>query len=178
MRAALFLVVLAVPVLAAPTAPRLKAGLWEQVQTMSGIPGMPAEASKPMTSRFCTDDATQAKMNMLAAAPRNGGQCATPRISSQGDATVMDVDCTAPGGGTSQMHVVARGDFNSRYISDMTMKIGGHPAGMPPGMALPTIASHSTTTYAGACPTGMRPGDVNYAGRTMNVLDGMAKSRP
>lgn len=158
---------------AAPTPPHLKAGLWEQTQTMSGMPvNVP-----PMNTRFCTDAAVQARVNMFATGSTAGRECSAPRITPQGDGFTVDVACQGGHGMSSTMHAVVHGDFSSNFTSDTTMSFSGMPAGAPAGMP-PTMVAHSTARYAGACPTGMRPGDFVVNGRTFNVLDSMAKSHP
>lgn len=175
MRPVVALVVLiAAPVLAAPAGPHLKAGLWEQTQTVSGMPtNVP-----PMTSRFCTDDAVQARMSMLAANSGPGNECPPPRIAPQGDGFVVDVECRRAGGVVTKLHAFSHGDFAANYTTDATMTLSGLPAGMPAGAMPSKMVMHTAARYAGACPTGMRPGDVNMNGRTVNVLDNLTKPHP
>lgn len=162
--AALPLIALAVAA-AAPAAkpPLRKAGLWEQTQTMTGIPNLPPQAAR-IVSTVCTNPAVEARMGAFSGGQTDCSQTAvTPRPGGYAFNTVC-------GKGAQQTRIsgVASGDFNKGYNMDVSVSSGGRPA----------LKMKATARYLGPCKPGQRPGDMTMAnGIKVNLMD-MAATPP
>ena len=92
--------------------------------------------------------------------------CAMQQSRDSSGNMVFDATCDI-GGRKTKTHGVISGDFQSHYTLDIvTDSEGGNPA----------LPKHSEmtqeATWIGACPAGMKPGDmVMPGGRTINLLE-------
>ena len=150
--------VVAVPVLAqAVGLPQLRAGYWEQTQTLADLPAdAPQEARAPRPSRFCIDDSVQARINAMMSQQSRAG-CGQPRVSRAGNATVLEVTCQLPNNnGTVTNRTTYSGDYRSSFSTETTTTLTGRAAagGQRPPRLL--VSGH----YLGACPADLRPGDI------------------
>ena len=140
----------------AEDSPARRPGLW---QTTNTVEGKTEEAS-----RFCTDTATDAEMAKVKAQLPEGGPCSESNRRRDGDLITYDTSCTIAGEQTtSHVVVTLSGGVVERMetASHFTVAI----AGMTDGT--------TTMAWLGACPAGMRPGDVVFPnGLKMNVVRG------
>lgn len=132
--------------------PKLKAGMWE---TVSAMEGMPAEMRKP--SYMCIDDATQARWSVLG---QQAGNCSTTQMQRTPDGLRYSSTCNMRGMKTTTNGVM-KGDFNSRYeMTSTTTGIGPKP----------TVV-HATARYMGAC-QGLKPGQMKVMGMVIEMKGG------
>jgi len=140
--------------------PKMKAGLWES--TLPKIEGMDIKSSK-----MCLDDESS-KMLIESSKKMTQGMCSKVMMKKISETKyISDMECKT-GPISIKVKTVAEGDFNKKYTTVITTEttpdIGGQ------GKKIDT----STSTYLGACPAGMKPGDVDMGdGQTVNVNDQM-----
>lgn len=119
-----------------------KPGLWRVTTSMEGMPG---GASVP-PQEVCV---TEAKLEAPAATQQPGADCTTTAFARQGDAMVSTASCKLPGNMKSDSTVKITGDFNTRYVTEVTTKIDPAPT---PAMAETKITM--TSERVGDCPAG------------------------
>lgn len=142
--------------------PTRKPGLWVLKLTA----GDPAFAGAPaVTAEHCIDAATDKLMSITGGSMRPEA-CSKQDVQKAGDGLVASSVCQM-GPFKSRWRAVLKGDFNSAYTVDVTMKQEGEPvAGIPPEDRTLIDAK-----WAGPCKPGQKPGDMITAGRKSNVYD-------
>ena len=144
-------------------APTRKAGLWEQ--TMSS-------GQMHQTMKLCLDDATEQKMKWYATENAGGKstcQQATMAPKLGGGWSFHSV-CDLGQGGKVTSDGEATGDFGSHYV--MTVNSVTTGSSMPQANGPHKITMEGA--WKGACPAGMRPGDMEMpGGMRINTLDAM-----
>lgn len=128
--------------------PGRKSGLWEGVSSGDGIP--------ESVARECVDQASdQAEVGQ----PKGptGESCKLVKMESSSSGFQAQVTCEIPG---SQLTVqtVGSGDFNSAVKYTVTSTFN------PPIMGQTSRVLTISSTYKGACPQGLEPGDVEMKG--------------
>ena len=119
-----------------------KPGLWRVSTTMEGMPGGAAVPSQDV----CITDA---KLEAPANIQQPGADCTTQSFVRQGDAMVAASSCTLPGNMKADSTIRVTGDFNSRYVTEVTTKMDPAPT---PQMAQTKITM--TAERIGDCPAG------------------------
>lgn len=134
-------------------APRLKPGLWRITMRGDGVTG---------ESRMCLDTAVQSRMNVIGTAGSAGAcQDSTSRpIAGGGYAMHSVCDATAMGGGRTVTEGTITGDMMTDYVNQMTATTTGAPV----SHMNRTVTTTATGTWAGPCPAGMNPGDMEMPG--------------
>lgn len=136
--------------------PKRKPGLW--VQTISTA-GMNQE------TKLCLDEATEARMTLWGQA-MGENTCAKNQITPAAGGWRIESECDFGDAGKHVTTGTITGDFNSRYVMKMTTTTTG--ARM--AQANTTQEMEMTGTWQGACPAGMKPGDMTLpGGMTMNI---------
>ncbi|MGZ6013623.1 MAG: DUF3617 family protein [Caulobacteraceae bacterium] len=150
----------------AVSAPTRKPGLWEQTMHMGQM---------TQTTKMCLDETTEQKMKWWATENRGekGENPCTEQAVTQklGGGWTFHSVCKMGDSGTITSNGEASGDFGSHY----TVKI----TSVTTGSAMPQAnGTHEMTmegTWKGACPAGMKGGDIQLAnGMTFNASDGPA----
>lgn len=135
------------------TAPRLRPGLWRVTLSGDDVTG---------EIRMCLDSAMQARMNVIGAAGAAGAcqESTTRPLAGGGYAMHSVCDATAMGGGRTVTEGTVTGDMTSGYVNRMTSTTtGARVAHMNRSMT-----TTATGTWAGPCPAGMKPGDMEMPG--------------
>lgn len=132
----------AAPAAAPATLEAPKPGMWRVTTAMTGIPG---GASVP-PQEMCIKEA---KLEAPAAAQQAGADCTSTPFARQGDAMVSTASCKLPGNMKSDSTVKITGDFNTRYVTEVTTKMDPAPT---PAMAETKITM--TAERLGDCPAG------------------------
>lgn len=137
--------VAALPVMAAVTMPYSKPGLWIITQHMQNT-------AQPFESKLCIDKATQGDL-INAGNATTTSLCSRNDISGGGNRLVMDAVCQiGPSKLTSHTVVTYAGDSAFESVTD--------------GLFAPAFMGKTTThgvidaKWSGACPAGMKPGDM------------------
>ncbi|WP_018607588.1 DUF3617 domain-containing protein [Uliginosibacterium gangwonense] len=143
--------------------PKRKAGMWEvKIESAS-------TSATGLSSLQCIDDATDATLQKQVLT--GGGQSGCKLTSSQKTATGWEFDSVCKTGNTTlNTHSVVSGDMQSSYQITVTTKA------TPPINGQSTLQTTIKSSYAGACKAGMKPGDINVNGMTMNMLSGNQNS--
>ncbi len=142
--------------------PTRKPGLWVLKLTPldPALAGMPA-----VTAEHCIDAATDKLMSITVGSMRPEF-CSKQDVQKVGDSLVAISTCQM-GPFKSRWRAVLKGDFDSAYTADVTMKQEGEPvAGIP-------AEDHTLidAKWAGPCKPDQKPGDMIMAGRKSNVYD-------
>jgi hypothetical protein len=147
---------------AAQDMPKMKPGLWESVTTSGGPKGAPANITK---GSMCINEAVQ--KDIMAFSQTMGAQCSKNVQRRDGNKFIGEAECTF--GSTT-----VKSQSVTTFTSDASYRTESRATFSPPMGGM----SESTTTqeakFTGPCPAGMKPGDMNMGGRTMNIND-MAK---
>ena len=126
------------PEIPADQVPAVKGGLWEVTDTGSG--------AAPRTDRNC-ESGQRKPLSM-------GKECSRLSLHrTLSGGFVVDADCSS-GAMTYGFHLVASGDFTSRYTVDSVSRFR-----KAPGDPEEVQASHQEGRYVGACPATMTPED-------------------
>ena len=82
-----------------------------------------------------------------ASAQQPGADCTTQPFARQGDAMVATSSCTLPGNMKADSTIRVTGDFNSRYVTEVTTRMDPAPT---PQMAQTKVTM--TAERIGDCP--------------------------
>lgn len=146
------------PVPGPMAAPKRKPGLWSQTVSSDG---------SSQTMKLCLDAATEAKLSVW------GGQatadmCAKNTFVRTPTGFTFDSVCDMGAAGNITTKGVGTGNFDTRYEIKATSVTTGSSMAQANGTHEMTI----TGTWDGACPAGMKPGDMSLPGGvTMNIND-------
>lgn len=119
-----------------------KPGLWRVSTAMEGMPGGAALAPQEV----CIKDA---KLEAPSTGQPAGADCTTQPFARQGDAMVATSTCTLPGNMKADSTIRVIGDFNSRYVTEVTTRMDPAPT---PQMAQTKVTM--TAERIGDCPAG------------------------
>jgi hypothetical protein len=140
--------------------PMRRAGYWQTTMNMDRA-GM-----GPMVTKMCLDTNTDARM-MKYGMSRQNADCTPPSISGIGGTRTVDIVCHMEGS-TQKSHVIIAYTGDASYHMDMT-SVFTPPLHGQKGMHMTQDAK-----WMGACPAGMKPGDMQMPGGfTINVMNGM-----
>ncbi len=128
-----------------------------------------------MTLHACIDTATDKAM-MQAGTSAMQTMCARQEMKRDGASYVWDTECTM-GPMKTTSHVVLVGDFQSAYTMQITSDITGLPFdGGKDTPANKTVMTQNAKWLAEACPSGVKPGDMQMPGGTTVNVNDMIKS--
>ena len=147
------------------TLPKLKSGLWTTTVASEGM--------RPATHSICMDKATQQRLLTMGLGMA-AGMCAKTNLRREGEVIFFDSDCSI---GPMRVKSTGRTTFTGEvaYSTESTTSFD------PPMMGRGTMRSVANGRHTGACPVGMKPGDMKLPdGRVMNINDlpGMMMSAP
>ena len=91
----------------------------------------------------------EAKLEAPVSAQQPGADCTTQPFAREGDAMVAASSCTLPGNMKADSTIRVTGDFNSRYVTEVTTKMDPAPT---PQMAQTKVTM--TAERIGDCPAG------------------------
>lgn len=130
-------------------------GLWEITATVD-------DEAVPGTSRACVDLELQKKHDVFAqVAPANAG-CEKPRRTPVAGGFNYEAVCKVEGA-TSRVAGELRGDARHVMIrAKVNVAVGG--------ATIPPVRYVLESRWVGACPSGMKPGDVDEDGQRRNML--------
>lgn len=141
----------------AQSLPKIKAGLWE---TTTVVDGKPTPNAK---TQMCLNNDVMAQMMKLGQGMAQG-MCSKHDYSLKGNVAYGSVECKF---GQSNMRSNSVTTFNgeSSYRTETKATFN------PPMMGMKDSTSIVEGKHVGACPSGMKPGDMMMNGRKMNVLE-------
>lgn len=135
---------------AAQELPARKAGLWEMSMQMPGMPGGTA-------SQHCVDAKSDAEMQRRAFSGNGTEKCTRKSLNRTANGYDMKVECSGPEG-RSTVDSKISGDFAQGYT------MANHVRFDPPRHGMKETDMTVSAKYAGACPAGMKPGEMRSAG--------------
>ena len=141
------------------TWPKRKPGLWTQTMNLKA-------QGFSRSFRFCIDESSDQKMGLNSQGPDNQCQQKSMTRGLDGSWTIVSAcDMGAAGKTDSTVHV--SGDFNTRYVMELTSTTTG--------AAQPALnGEHKmsmTAEWSGPCPAGWAGGDVEMpGGRRINLV--------
>jgi len=106
-----------------------KPGKWRITTAMDGMPG---GAAVPPTEICVTQAVLEPPATGGAAGQAQGADCTVTPYTREGNATVATSTCKMPNNMTTTSAVRITGDFNTRYVTEVTTKMDPAPA---PNMA-------------------------------------------
>jgi hypothetical protein len=137
--------------------PKLRAGLWELTTASSKAQEQPP----PMKS--CVDDATQQEMMNFGQGVQRQ-MCSRYDVRNEGGKIVAETDCKlGPTRMTSRSVTTFSG--SSSYRTEVRATYDPPLAGQKEA----TLTMEGR--HLGACPADMKPGDIEVAGKRMNLRD-------
>ncbi len=140
--------------------PRLKPGLWRITTNSDGI---------SQTFSMCIDAAIQEKMNVIGTQQNAGacGETTTKAVPGGGFSFRAVCPSSITQGGTAVIEGEISGDMNTRYTNRMTSTTTGAAVAHMNRSVLVT----SEGIYEGACPAGMKAGDMETPGGRFNMIE-------
>ena len=155
-------VLIAAPAAPAQEMPTRRPGLWEL--TMQ-VPNAPAQ-----TVRQCIDARTDAQMLRIGQGT-HAAQCARNDFRRDGDRYVAESECRV-GDSVASTRAVFTGDFSRSYRGEIDARYA------PPMAGVARSRVTLSARWAGACPAGWKPGDMETPGMgRMNVSE-LSPARP
>ncbi len=142
--------------------PKMKPGLWETTTSTGGQKGAPAHTSK---SSMCISEAVQ--KDMMTFSQSMGAQCSKNITRRDGNKYIGEAECNFGGS-------VMKSQSVSTFTGDTSYRVESRATFSPPMGGMSESTSTQEAKFVGPCPAGMKPGDMNMGGRTMNISD-MAK---
>jgi hypothetical protein len=133
---------------AAQELPSRKPGLWEITMQVTNAPSQ--------VMRQCIDAQTDQQMQRFGQGLTQQ-QCTKNTIRRDGDRYVGESECKA-GGSTVTSRSVFGGDFDKAYRGEVEARY------QPPMAGISQSKVTMSARWAGACPAGWKPGDMEMAG--------------
>ena len=138
--------------------PRLKAGLWGMSTLQPQAQDKPAQAMK-----FCADDATQKEMMEFSQGMQRQ-LCSRYDVRNEGGRFITESQCKF--GAT-----IATSRSVSTFSGDSAYRTEVRVAYDPPHAGQKETVLSLEGKYLGACPAGMMPGDIEYAGKRTSLRE-------
>ena len=133
------------------TMPSRKAGLWSQTISSGGA---------DQTMKICFDADTDKKMAVWGQAMGDDNPCSKNSIVPIPGGFKIDSVCNMGAAGTITSTSTVSGDFNTAY----KVKVASTTTGATMAQANGSHAVDITAKWEGACPAGMKGGDLQIAG--------------
>jgi hypothetical protein len=142
--------------------PKMKPGLWETTTATGAQKGGPGHMSK---TSMCINESVQKEM--MAFSQNMGAQCSKNTTRRDGNKYIGEAECNF-GGSMMKSQSVAT------FTSDTAYRVESRATFSPPMGGMSESSTTQDAKFVGPCPAGIKPGDMNMGGRTMNISD-MAK---
>ncbi len=144
----------------AQSMPKMKAGMWENT-VMSDAPG--AKGKEPTKSTMCIDDTVMEQMMKMGQGMAQA-MCSKNTSQISGNKMTGSVECKM---GSSTINSTSVTTFNG----DTSYRTESKSVYTPPLYGMKENVSVTEAKYVGACKAGMKPGDINTMGITMNIME-------
>jgi Protein of unknown function (DUF3617) len=145
----------------AQSMPKVKAGMWENT-VMSDAAGSKGKG-EPTKSTMCIDDTVMEQMMKMGQGMAQA-MCSKNTNQVSGNKLTGSVECKM---GSSTINSTSVTTFNG----DTSYRTETKSVYTPPLYGLKENVSVTEAKYVGACKAGMKPGDINTMGITMNILE-------
>ena len=142
--------------------PKIQAGMWESTVVSDGA-NSKKDGNEPLTSTMCINDAVMEQM-MKMGQGMSQKMCSKNTTQVSGNKMTGSVECKM---GNSTISSTSTTTFNS----DTSYRTESKSVYNPPLYGMKESVTVSSAKYVGPCKAGMKPGDINTMGITMNILD-------
>ncbi len=150
----------------AQSMPKMKAGMWENTVS-SDAPGAKSNGKsgkgEPTKSTMCIDDTVREQM-MKVGQGMAQAMCSKNTSQVSGNKMTGSVECKL---GNSTINSTTVTTFNG----DTSYRTESKSVYTPPLYGMKENTTVTEAKYMGACKAGMKPGDINTMGITMNILE-------
>jgi Protein of unknown function (DUF3617) len=145
----------------AQSMPKVKAGMWENtvVSDAAGAKGK----NEPTKSTMCIDDTVMEQMMKMGQGMAQT-MCSKNTSQISGNKMTGSVECKMGGSTINSTSVTT---FNG----DTSYRTESKSVYTPPLYGMKENLTVTEAKYMGACKAGMKPGDINTMGITMNILE-------
>lgn len=149
----------------AQSMPKVKAGMWENtvVSDAAGAGVNGKGKSEPTKSTMCIDDTVMEQMMKMGQGMAQA-MCSKNTSQVSGNKITGSVECKM-GGSTINSTTV------TTYNGDTSYRTESKSVYTPPLYGMKENLTVTEAKYVGACKAGMKPGDINTMGITMNIVD-------
>lgn len=145
----------------AQSMPKMKAGLWENTVMSDGVTGK--AKGEPTKSTMCIDDTVMEQMMKMGQGMAQT-MCSKNTSQISGNKMTGSVECKMGGSTINSTSVTT---FNG----DTSYRTESKSVYTPPLYGMKENLTVTEAKYMGACKAGMKPGDINTMGITMNILE-------
>lgn len=145
----------------AQSMPKMKAGMWENT-VMSDAAGTKGKG-EPTKSTMCIDDTVMEQMMKMGQGMAQA-MCSKNTSQISGNKMTGSVECKM---GSSTINSTSVTTFNG----DTSYRTESKSVYTPPLYGMKENVTVTEAKYVGACKAGMKPGDINTMGITMNIMD-------
>jgi Protein of unknown function (DUF3617) len=145
----------------AQSMPKMKAGMWENT-VVSDAPGAKGKG-EPTKSTMCIDDSVMEQMMKMGQGMAQA-MCSKNTSQVSGNKMTGSVECKM---GNSTINSTSVTTFNG----DTSYRTESKSVYTPPLYGMKENVTVSEAKYVGPCKAGMKPGDVNTMGITMNIIE-------
>lgn len=145
----------------AQSMPKMKAGMWENTVISDGTTAK--AKGEPTKSTMCIDDTVMEQMMKMGQGMAQS-MCSKNTSQVSGNKMTGSVECKM-GGSTINSTSVTTFNGDSSYRTESKSVY------TPPLYGMKENLTVTEAKYVGACKAGMKPGDVNTMGITMNILE-------
>ena len=145
----------------AQSMPKMKAGMWENT-VMSDAAGAKGKG-EPTKSTMCIDDSVTEQMMKMGQGMAQA-MCSKNTSQISGNKMTGSVECKM-GGSTINSTSVTTFNGDTSYRSESKSVY------TPPLYGMKETVTVTEAKYVGACKAGMKPGDINTMGITMNIIE-------
>lgn len=121
-----------------------KPGLWEQIVSSEG---------RSQVQKLCVGPETAADLARQAA---GGGKCGSAHLAGAAHGFTFEITCDSAETGRAHVHGALAGDLSSAYRLTLTATTTGAKGELRNGTRVSTVSAQ----WKGACPAGMKPGDL------------------
>jgi Protein of unknown function (DUF3617) len=147
----------------AQSMPQVKAGLWESTVLRDGAKAKKEGKVEPTTSTACIDDTVMEQMMKMGQGMAQS-MCSKNTSQISGNKMTGSVECKMAGS-TINSTSVTTFNGNTSYRTEAKSIY------TPPLHGMKESTTITEAKYVGPCKAGMKPGDINAMGITMNVLE-------
>lgn len=145
------------------TFPKRKPGLWTHTMTTAGA---------TQTMQVCIDEDTDAKMSVWGQAVGKD-MCSKNAVSAAPGGYAFESECDMGNMG----HVVSKGSVTGDFNSAYTVKTTSTTTGSSMPQANTTSEMTLTAKWDGACPAGMKGGDITLPGGVKINMEAMTAKK-
>lgn len=145
----------------AQSLPKMKAGMWENTVMSDGTTAK--GKGEPTKSTMCIDDTVMEQM-MKMGQGISQSMCSKNTSQVSGNKMTGSVECKMGGSTINSTSVTT-------FSGDTSYRTEAKSVYTPPLYGMKENLTVTEAKYVGPCKAGMKPGDINTMGITMNIME-------